>query len=161
MKKITLALLILGMGLGSIAQEKGNEKKEKRENIKAQKIAFISTKLELTTAEAEKFWPVYNESEAEFKALKKEHKAAMGDKKKISEMSDAEVEKLLDKGLVIQQKELDIRKKYLVKFKTVLPIKKVAKLTRIEHEFRKNLKGNNREKGDRSGPPPPPPGNHR
>ena len=45
MKKITLALLILGMGLGSIAQEKGNEKKEKRENIKAQKIAFISTKL--------------------------------------------------------------------------------------------------------------------
>ena len=104
---------------------------------------------------------MYNESEAEFKALKKEHKAAMGDKKKISEMSDAEVEKLLDKGLVIQQKELDIRKKYLVKFKTVLPIKKVAKLTRIEHEFRKNLKGNNREKGDRSGPPPPPPGNHR
>jgi hypothetical protein len=153
MKKITLALLILGTSLGSIAQEKGEE--VQRENKKAQKIAYISTKLELTTAEAEKFWPVYNASEAEFKLLKKEHRAAMGERKKISEMSDTEVEKLLDTGLEIQQKELEIRKKYLVKFKEVLPIKKVAKLTRIEHEFRKR---NSPKKGDkRERPMPPPP----
>jgi len=159
MKKITLALLILGMSLGSIAQDKEKKQENSRENMKAKKIAFISTKLELTTAEAEKFWPVYNASEAEFKALKKEHKAAMGDKKKISEMSDPEVEKLLDQGLEIQRKELDIRIKYLAKFKEVLPIKKVAKLTRIEHEFRKNQKS---KKGNhKPGPPPPPPGHDR
>ena len=100
MKKITIVLLLLGTSLGSMAQEKEIQK----ENRKTQKIAFISTKLELTTEEAEKFWPVYNASEAEFKQLKKAHKAAMGEKKKISEMSDTEVEKLLDKGLEIQQK---------------------------------------------------------
>lgn len=153
MKKITLALLILGTSLGSIAQEKGKE--IKRENKKAEKIAFISTKLELTAAEAEKFWPVYNESEAEFKLLKKEHRAAMGEKKKISEMSDGEVEKLLYTGLEIQQKELEIRKKYLVKFKEVLPIKKVAKLTRIEHEFRKRNFPKKGDKRERPMPPPP------
>ena len=156
MKNMTLALLILGTSLGSIAQEKGKE--VKRENKKAEKIAFISTKLELTAAEAEKFWPVYNASEAEFKLLKKEHKAAMGEKKKISEMSDNEVEKLLDTGLEIQQKELDIRKKYLVKFKEVLPIKKVAKLTRLEHEFRKR---NFPKKGEMKDRPSPPPGGDR
>ena len=151
MKKITIVLLLLGTSLGSMAQEKEIQK----ENRKTQKIAFISTKLELTTEEAEQFWPVYNASEAEFKQLKKAHKAAMGEKKKISEMSDTEVEKLLDKGLEIQQKELEIRKKYLVKFKEVLPIKKVAKLTRIEHEFRKR---NSPKKGDkRERPMPPPP----
>ena len=153
MKKMTLALLVLGTSLGSIAQEKGKE--VKRENKKAEKIAFISTKLELTAEEAEKFWPVYNASEAEFKLLKKEHKAAMGEKKKISEMSDNEVEKLLDKGLEIQQKELEIRKKYLVKFKEVLPIKKVAKLTRIEHEFRKRNFPKKGDKRERPMPPPP------
>ena len=153
MKKMTLALLVLGTSLGSIAQEKGKE--VKRENKKAEKIAFISTKLELTAEEAEKFWPVYNASEAEFKLLKKEHKAAMGEKKKISEMSDNEVEKLLDKGLEIQQKELEIRKKYLVKFKEVLPIKKVAKLTRLEHEFRKRNFPKKGEMRDRPMPPPP------
>lgn len=151
MKKITLVLLILGTSFGSIAQEKATG--IKKENKKAEKIAFISTKLELTTAEAEKFWPVYNESEAEFKLLKKEHKAAMGEKKKISEMSDTEVEKLLDTGLEIQQKELDIRKKYLVKFKEVLPIKKVAKLTRIEHEFRKRNSPKKLDKRERTMPP--------
>ena len=153
MKKITLAILILGTSLGSIAQEKGKE--VKRENKKAEKIAFISTKLELTVAEAEKFWPVYNESEAEFKLLKKEHRAAMGEKKKISEMSDTEVERLLDTGLEIQQKELEIRKKYLVKFKEVLPIKKVAKLTRLEHEFRKRNFPKKGDKRERPMPPPP------
>lgn len=151
MKKITIALLLLGTSLGSMAQEKEIQK----ENRKTQKIAFISTKLELTTEEAEKFWPVYNASEAEFKQLKKAHKAAMGEKKKISEMSDTEVEKLLDKGLEIQQKELEIRKKYLVKFKEVLPIKKVAKLTRIEHEFRKRNSPKKGDKRERSMPPPP------
>jgi hypothetical protein len=156
MKKMTLALLVLGTSLGSIAQENGKE--VKRENKKAEKIAFISTKLELTAEEAEKFWPVYNASEAEFKLLKKEHKAAMGEKKKISEMSDNEVEKLLDKGLEIQQKELEIRKKYLVKFKEVLPIKKVAKLTRIEHEFRNR---NSPKKGEMRELPPPPHGSDR
>lgn len=153
---MTLALLVLGTSLGSIAQENGKE--VKRENKKAEKIAFISTKLELTAEEAEKFWPVYNASEAEFKLLKKEHKAAMGEKKKISEMSDNEVEKLLDKGLEIQQKELEIRKKYLVKFKEVLPIKKVAKLTRIEHEFRNR---NSPKKGEMRELPPPPHGSDR
>ena len=151
MKRITIAILILGMSFGSMAQEK----EAQRENRKAQKIAFISTKLELSVEEAEKFWPVYNASEAEFKRLKKEHKAAMGEKKKISEMSDTEVEKLLDTGLEIQQKELDIRKKYLVKFKEVLPMKKVAKLTRIEHEFRKRNAPKKVDKRERPLPTPP------
>ena len=151
MKRLTIALLILGMSFGSMAQEKETQ----RENRKAQKIAFISTKLELSAEEAEKFWPVYNASEAEFKRLKKEHKAAMGEKKKISEMSDTEVEKLLDTGLEIQQKELDIRKKYLVKFKEVLPMKKVAKLTRIEHEFRKRNAPKKVDKRERPLPTPP------
>ena len=79
----------------------------------------------------------------------------MGEKKKISEMSDAEVEKILDTGLKIQQKELEIRKKYLVKFKEVLPIKKVAKLTRIEHEFRKRNFPKKGDKRERPMPPPP------
>jgi len=155
MKQITLVLLMLGMSLGSFAQNK--EKQKAKEDMKAKKIAFITTKLELTTTEAEKFWPMYNESEAEFKTLKKEYKVAKGDRKKISEMTDAEVEKLIDRGLELQQKELDIRKKYLVEYKKVLPIKKVAKLTRIEHEFRKNQK---MQKGEhKQGPPPPPPHN--
>ena len=33
---------------------------EKREKIKAYKVSFLTTELELTSTEAEKFWPIYN-----------------------------------------------------------------------------------------------------
>jgi len=35
--------------------------KEQRERLESFRIQFISKKLDLTPAEAEKFWPVYNE----------------------------------------------------------------------------------------------------
>ena len=37
------------------------------DKIKAEKIAFITAELELTPAEAEKFWPVYNKMAGEQK----------------------------------------------------------------------------------------------
>ena len=36
----------------------GNQ--EKREKIKALKVAFLTEKLALTSDEAQKFWPIYN-----------------------------------------------------------------------------------------------------
>ena len=35
--------------------------------LQALKIAFITQKLQLTSAEAEKFWPVYNQYDNEIK----------------------------------------------------------------------------------------------
>ena len=148
MKNVTLLLLILGISIGSFKAQ--GDAPQKKENRKARKIAFITSKLELTPVEAEKFWPVYNQAETEKKALKKEHKSAHP-KKKISEMSDAEVEKLIDSGLEFQQKELDLRKKYHANFKEVLPIKKVAKLLRLEHEFKKQQQA--QKKGERKRTP--------
>ena len=34
--------------------------KKKREKVKALKVAYITEQLELTTDEAQKFWPIYN-----------------------------------------------------------------------------------------------------
>ena len=44
--------------------------RDKKEKIKALKIAFISQKLSLTTEQAEKFWPIYNKYEDKIVALK-------------------------------------------------------------------------------------------
>ncbi|MDI1303936.1 MAG: sensor of ECF-type sigma factor, partial [bacterium] len=38
----------------------GEKMREKKEQIKALKVAFLTTELKLTSNEAEKFWPVYN-----------------------------------------------------------------------------------------------------
>src|SRR5690606_1029852 len=34
--------------------------KQKKEQLKSMKIAFMTSELALTSAEAEKFWPIYN-----------------------------------------------------------------------------------------------------
>ncbi|MBX7094234.1 MAG: hypothetical protein K1X56_05895 [Flavobacteriales bacterium] len=135
MKKQIVMLL---MGIGMISTAMAQEPENKKEKMEAAKIAFITKELELTTEEAQKFWPVYNQREAESDAVRKEMRAKMKGKK-IEEMSDAEVEKSMDEMLALKQKELDIEKKYNTEFKKVLPVKKVAKLHMAERKFKEEV----------------------
>ena len=60
-------------------------------------------------------------------------------KEDFNQLSDKDVEKVVDGDLVFRQQELDIVKKYHNQFKQVLPIKKVAMLYRAEDDFKKEL----------------------
>lgn len=147
----TLGILFLAIGMVS-AQDQKESKEDKAEKRKAEKIAFITTKLELTPDEAEKFWPIYNEFENKMMELHKERKQNKP-KKKVSEMTDQELEELMQSHFSFEQKELDLKKEYHEKFKAVLPIKKVAQLYHLEMEFRRQ-----QHKGGPKPPHPPAPG---
>ncbi len=104
----------------------------------------------LSPAEAEKFWPVYNqydkETEANRKEMRAEHKAA----KKDTELTEAEASAAIDKELAGRQKELDIRKKYAAEFKKTIGAVKTLKLAKAERDFRKELIKRMRDRmGDR------------
>ncbi len=136
--KISTALIaLLAIATSTYAQPQ-----KKKEEMKAMKVGFITKELNLTADEAQKFWPVYNEFQDKMEKLHKERKEihkATKDKGSIDSLSNAEVEKLVDKEMLLQEKELQIKKEFHVKVKTVLPIKKVAKLYRAEHEFRRQI----------------------
>ena len=137
-KKITsiaLALLVSGLVFGQ--PEKG--KKPNKEKIKAMKIGYITEKLSLTSDEAQKFWPIYNEFDDKMDAIHKEIRSIHKKGVSIDDMSDAEVEKMVSTHTNLRQKELDIQKEYLNKFIAVLPIKKVAKLYKAEQDFKRDL----------------------
>ncbi|HVA99633.1 MAG TPA: hypothetical protein VNG53_12125 [Bacteroidia bacterium] len=110
----------------------------KKQKVETMKIAFISQKLDLTTQEAQAFWPVYNNYESDLKILRKNHRQDMRQVKEtgVDNMSDKDVEALVDNEIIYHQKELDVEKEYLAKFKAVLPIKKVAKLYAAEEQFK-------------------------
>src|ERR1700749_3445006 len=55
------------------------------ERVQALKIAFITKRLSLTSAEAEKFWPIYNEYSDKREVVRKQLQA---DYKKIREQGD-------------------------------------------------------------------------
>ena len=111
---------------------------ENRESNEAVKIAFFTSKMQLTTIESQNFWPVVNEMEAELKALKDKNaqgKMMMKDKN-TEEISDQELEDMMDARIQMGKEKVDILIKYHEKFKKVLPIQKLAKYYQSTKEFK-------------------------
>lgn len=126
--------------MGPPPENKKGKHSEKRENIEAMKVAFITQKLNLTPEEAQQFWPVYNQYHDKLQELRKKRKLENKEaKENIDEMTDKEVEQLVDAEIAFRQKETDLQKEYHAKFKSVLPIKKVAKLYHAEEQFKRVL----------------------
>ncbi|CAG5087624.1 hypothetical protein CRYO30217_03530 [Parvicella tangerina] len=147
-----LMMLLLIGSTSMVAQGHGpKEGKMSKEEKDAKMIGFLTEKLDITSEEAEDFWPVFN---AYREALKDNHKSFKGEKPgkdvKLDDMTDAEVRELIDNGFKMKERDLEIKKEYNEKFINILGVKRTAKLYHLEKEFRKNLKG--------KGPQGPPPG---
>ena len=137
MRKIKLmALLVALFYISGNAQPDGKGRGNREDKIQSMKIGFITEKLDLTPEESQKFWPVFNQFENEMKALRGNRKDGPPD---IDNMSDKDAEKFVDDEFARRQKELDVLKKYQAQFKTVLPIRKVAKLYVVQEEFKREL----------------------
>lgn len=162
-KILTIAVCMLFVASPILAQKPQGKKashanqKEKREKIKALKTAYITEKLALTTEEAEKFWPVYNQYEADKINLRKMVKADFKKDVSIDEMSDSEATKMVNMGIELREKELNLHKEYIAKLKSILPIKKIAKLNQAERTFKKELLKKIRKGGNNPANIPPPP----
>ena len=108
------------------------------DKIKAEKIAFITAELELTPAEAEKFWPVYNKMAGEQKdALTASIKAFKNLSNALKTDADASIKTLTKLYLDANKTFQELEGKYLEDFLKVLPAKKVAKLFLSEEKFRR------------------------
>ena len=121
--------------------QNGDRKAQMKDKLKAQKVAFITTELELTEAESQKFWPVFNSYRDEIDELR-----ATVDRKPNKDMTDKEAEDMLYAMLDAKSKEIDIQKKYIGKMKTAIPAKKIAMLFKVERQFKEKLVSNVKER---------------
>lgn len=138
-----------------IKEHNGDKRKDK---VKAMKIAYLTSELELTTEEAEKFWPVYNEYTAKkedyYKTLKKSKK----EHNNIDELSDSQLEEMYQAHFKLKKQLLELENTYHAKFKNVLPARKVYQLHHSEETFKRELLKKIKKGGDNplNIPPPPP-----
>jgi hypothetical protein len=144
---VFIALLFFS-SLSTFAQ---NEMKEKREQIKSMKVAFLTNELDLNSSEAEKFWPIYNsfeEKEFELKHLKMRSFI-----KRYREGKDKMTEK--EAGFLLNQMETNeeefylLRKKFILNLKGILPASKIIKLKKSEEDFNRKLLLQYRNRGQR------------
>lgn len=141
MKKLILVLLVFCTV--SYAQKPGNQEPgQNSEKIKSLKIAHITQELDLTSSEAEKFWPIYNRFDDAMMALRKEQRMGFkGEKRKIDfdALTDKEANELINKMLDMKTTELDYRKDLVADLEGVLPPKKILKLQHAERTFKEQL----------------------
>ena len=117
MKKILLILVMaLGISVVSNAQDDDGEKGN-GSRIEALKIAYLTKKLNLSTDEAQKFWPIYNQYMGEIRKTR----------------MDARQNK--EGELPTEEKLLNIRKKYNGEFNKALSNEKVNTFFKAEKEF--------------------------
>lgn len=139
MKKILVTLLSCFIAIAAIAQD-GRSKNEKIEHLKAQKIAFLTEKIGLSAAEAQRFWPVYNEFEGKRDSLQfLREKARIELKQGMTKLSDEEKTVLLDRQMSLKWEQERLERIYHKEFKKILEIDKVINLYIAEHEFRMRL----------------------
>lgn len=136
MKQVIITNFILLITVIGLQGQKPNHS-EKLEKYRSEKVAFLTSKLDLNSSEAEKFWPIYNQLEQERWEIQKSRKA-IEEKIRDAEvsLSEAEIVKLTRNFAGSMQKEAGIMVKYNEKFLKLLPPQKVLKLYQAENEFR-------------------------
>lgn len=142
MKKISGFIIILLVTVTTAINAQHSDKKHenKWDKYRSEKIAFLTSKLELTPAEAEKFWPVYNQLEKERWEAQKMRRQ-MEEKVRDAEesMSDEKITQLTRNFAGSWKKEADLLIEYNEKFLDILTPEKVLTLYKAESEFRMHM----------------------
>ena len=144
MKRLFIAAVCLLTATALFAQpQKPSEEQRKKdfERIKAEKIAFITSELDLSPEEAQVFWPVYNQC---WKETLESHKTMMDAfdafrGKKGDELSEKELEAKLDEYIAASKAHNQVMSDWYPKFRAVLPVRKVAKLYQAEEAFQRRM----------------------
>lgn len=152
MNRIVITLLLfISVSSSSFAQERKGEGREKMRNrIEAQKISYITQKLDLSPKEAQQFWPLYNELEKKKHDIRNRNRIQF---KRLYHKKDsipeAELIKISDQLIDLKLEDAQLDKKYHAEFKKILPAKKILDLYHTEKQFQGMLLRQIKEKGRR------------
>jgi hypothetical protein len=140
MKKYILLFLTLAfcISINSYSQEHRG-----KDRFKTLKVGFITETLNLTTKEAEKFWPIYNKYQDQIHLLRSSEKSKLikniKERGGLESLSDPEAEKILDSILGINTQIHENEQNMYLDLKGVLSAKKLLKLHRAERDFNRKI----------------------
>lgn len=138
MKKITLSICIFLFTTVTVVAQGIN-----RDRIRALKTAHITNALNLTSNEAEKFWPVYNAYEQNIHQLKVVRRQQINRKLRlaggIDKITNIEADKILQELVGIESNISKENQNLYKNLKGIISSKKIIKLKWAEQSFNKEL----------------------
>jgi hypothetical protein len=140
LKNLLLTAILSGISVIAFAQADEDLPQQPidpkaRERVEAARIALITNRLALTPEQAEKFWPIYREFTEKRLALRQEFRQ----QQQIIDPSNPDPKKqqeLINFGLQLKQKDLDLEKDYSSRILSVINAQQLLNLRKAEQDFR-------------------------
>lgn len=137
MKKVLTAIIALLVFNAFAVKAQGQEELDK---LTAYKIAFFTQRLNLSSAEAEKFWPVYNNYSARKSKIQLERVALMRyAMQNEANLSEQELSSTADKLAQSFADEANLTVAFNGDIKKILPPAKVIRLFQSENQYKQQL----------------------
>ena len=145
MKKLVVTLLSISIAVAALAQPQGKPGHKGHfpnfEKMKAERVAFITSEVGLTSQDAQAFWPIYNKAEEQQMNLQKAEKKAYMDLAKALKNGEGNVDALLDAYIKAKQANVNVHFTYAKEYKKAIGSEKTAKFFTCDEKFRRQQIG--------------------
>jgi hypothetical protein len=114
-----------------------------KEKLKADKKLLVAGNMELSDAEAKKFWPLYDSYQMDLNQVNLklgETIKAYAEAFNKGSLPDATAKKLLNDALSVEEQENKLKRTYADKLEKAIPYHKVARYIQIENKIRALIK---------------------
>lgn len=140
MKKITLLLLF---GFFSISVFAQRPDRPNREQLEAARIAFMTTRLDLTPDQAQVFWPIYNEFNQERNNKLRKISKLSDDK---TDISEEEAKSLIQERFSIQRTLIEDEMTFVDEVSAVLSYGQILQLNQVNKDFTREIMKRQRQR---------------
>ena len=107
-----------------------------RKDLRSDKKQIVAASMQLTEAEAVKFWPVYDKYTLETTKINDTRVALLKEyAKNVDTLTDAQAQSLTKKLLGVDDAVTKLRIKYVPFFNKVIPVKKTARFMQIDRRL--------------------------
>jgi hypothetical protein len=137
MKKVLVLVLVVACCsfVSSVfAQSKTDEAEIIRSALQTEKKAIVAANMNLTDAESQTFWSVYDEYQKDLRKINEKFAAVIVEyAKNYSALTDDQAGEILKGYLVAEKERVALKQKFVKKFKKILPMTKVARYYQVEN----------------------------
>jgi hypothetical protein len=115
------------------------------QKLKADKKLLVANNLELTDAESKGFWPLYDMYQKDLQLVNERLRKTISDYADAytqgkGSISNDTAKKLLKETILVEEKEVVLKREYADKIGKVLPATKTARYIQIENKIRAIIK---------------------
>ncbi len=146
MRTFTAAFLVglMACAIPALAQEAADANMEiLKQKLKADKKLLVASNMDLSDAEAKKFWPVYDAYQKDLEQVNQKLGQTIRDYADAfnkGPIPDNTAKKLLGDVFSVEEQEVKLKRTYAEKLEKAIPYSKVARYIQIEQKIRALIK---------------------